>query len=145
MSNVTPIIPPEVDVWDDTPDGVQDLVLIPPGDYPVIYLNHHFGRAFGAHKANANCEITQGEFAGTKLTCPYNVRCDNSRHYSPPLSPNSYYRIDMKAITGNPRANLDSLRKFELIATVITVRRDSKGCSKRLEDQYSRILRLRKA
>lgn len=140
MGDVTPLIR---DPWDDSADGVQALVLIPPGDYSVVYLNHHFAKVFGAHKACAHCEITQGEFAGTELTCSYNVR-RVGKNYRPSLSPHSFYRIDMKAITGKPTANLNSLQGLELIATVVTVNHDSKGCSKRLEDQYSRILRLHK-
>ena len=142
MSNVTHIN--RAKQWADSEDDVQALALIPAGDYPVVYVNHYYAKIFGVHKACAVCEITQGDFIGTKLTCSYNVRFAN-KCYRPPLSPHSYYRIDMHNITGSPRSILNGLRGLALIATVITVTRDSNDCCKNLEHHYSRIQRLRKA
>ena len=140
MGNVTPIIP---DDWDDTPDGIEPLVLIPAGEYQVTYLRHEYFNSFGDYKAKVFCEITQGEFAGTTLHRFLNVRRENKR-YRPPVSPHSHYRIDMQACAGIPTANLSRLRGLDLIATVSTVTHDSHR-NLAIDHQYSLIRRLRKA
>ena len=141
MGNVTPIVP---DDWDDRADDVPGLVLIPAAEYAVAYVSHHYAKIYGGHKACAICEITQGDLAGTRLACSYNVRFANKR-YRPPLTPHAYYRIDMAAITGSATANLNRLRGIELIASVVTVAHDSNGRCRSLQHHYSRIQRLRKA
>ena len=138
MGDITPIDP-----WDDAPDGIEPLALIPAGDYHVAYVRHEYIKRFGDHKARMIFEVTQGEFAGTTLERFYNVRLEHKR-YRPPLSPHSYYRSDMRAMTGNPTASLSRLRGLDLIATVATVTRDSHR-NLAIDHQYSLIRRLRKA
>ncbi len=143
MSNVTPINPDTSDPWDDTPDGIEPPPLIPQGDYHVVYVSHEYFEAFDKHKARVTCEITKGKFAGTMLERFYNVRFDH-KHCRPPRSERCHYRIEMRAMTGNPAANLKSLRGLDLIATVKTVTRDSQG-NLPLSHQSSLIKRLQKA
>ena len=153
MSNVTPINPDNPDTklasdlttdpWDDTPDGIEPPPLIPQGEYHVAYVLHEYFEAFDNHKARVPCEITKGEFAGLTLDCFYNVRREN-KCYHPAKSKYCHYRIDMLGITGSPTANLTSLRGLDLIATVETVTRDSRG-KLALSHQYSVIRQLRKA
>ena len=140
MGNVTPINP---DPWDDTPDGIQPLALIPAGDYRVAYVRHEYIKAFGDHKAKVVCEIVQGEFAGITLERFYNVKFD-SKCYRPPKSAHCHYRRDMKATTGSATARLSSLRGLALTATVLTITRDAQG-DLIPEHQYSLISSLRKA
>ena len=141
MGDVTPLIH---DAWDDTEDAVEPLVLVPEGEYPVVYLHHEYLRIFGTHKARAVFEVTEGGFEGARLERFFNVRYANKR-YRAPLSPRCNYRRDMCACTGKPTDNLSSLRNLELLASVSTVVRDHNGNDLALEGQYSRIVRLRKA
>jgi len=125
------------------PEEDHDLPIVPPGDYTMVYVKHHYQIMWGRGVLMVTMRILDfGEHFGTRLVRHYNCRRTAQRKLT--ARPSSALQREFTACTGIKRRHrgeiqISALRDIPVIGKVSTVTKDHRQNALHELNRYSKI------